>query len=149
MLRYTQGDLFASGAQLLVNPVNCVGVMGKGLALAFKERFPSNFVRYKQVCDAKELEPGKILFVEIDGEDPRWIANLPTKRHWRQKSRLEDVRAGLSALAEEIRTRQISSVAIPALGAGLGGLDWADVKAVIADELGELSGVEITVFEPR
>lgn len=141
--------MFASGAEAIINPVNCVGVMGKGLALAFKQRHPANFRSYKQACAAGELEPGRLLIVETGQVQPRLIINFPTKRHWRAKSRLDDVETGLRTLKSEVQRLSISSLAIPALGAGLGGLDWADVRAAIERELTGLEDVEITVFEPR
>lgn len=148
-MKFVQGDLFASGAEAIINPVNCVGVMGKGLALAFKQRHPANFRAYKQACDTGELKPGRLLIVETGQMQPRLIINFPTKRHWRAKSRLDDVAAGLRTLKSEVQRHRISSLAIPALGAGLGGLDWAEVRAAIELELAGLENVQIMVFEPQ
>jgi O-acetyl-ADP-ribose deacetylase (regulator of RNase III) len=148
-LRFTSGDLFNSGAEALVNPVNCVGVMGKGLALQFKKRFPRNFDHYKQACDSKSLQPGHVLVVETGDVAPAWIINLPTKRHWRAKSQLGDIVSGLQALRNELLARGIQSVAIPALGAGLGGLSWAEVRSAIETELAGLDDMDVWVFEPR
>jgi O-acetyl-ADP-ribose deacetylase (regulator of RNase III) len=149
MIVTTTGDILASGADALVNPVNCVGVMGKGLALAFKEAFPGNFRAYADACRHAEVQPGRILVVATDSTTPpRFILNFPTKRHWRDGSRLEDIDAGLDALATEIRHRGIRSVAVPPLGCGLGGLDWAEVRPRIVAVLGALEGVEIRVYGP-
>jgi O-acetyl-ADP-ribose deacetylase (regulator of RNase III) len=148
MVRFITGDIFAQDAQALVNPVNCVGVMGKGLALQFKQKFPLNFNLYRRACMKDELQPGRILTCSTGRETPSVIINLPTKRHWRDSSRMEDIEAGLDALAREIRARRLSSVAIPALGAGLGGLEWREVRKAIEEKLSGLEGTEITVLEP-
>lgn len=150
MLRYVRGDILEAEAEALVNTVNCVGVMGRGIALRFKEAFPDNFKAYAAACRRGEVQPGR-LFVFDTGRltAPRYIINFPTKRHWRGKSRIEDIEAGLAALVEEIRSRNIRSIAIPPLGSGLGGLDWTEVRRRIERALAELREVEVTVFEPR
>lgn len=149
MIRPTVGDILASGAEALVNPVNCVGVMGKGLALAFKQAFPGNFRAYAAACRRGEVQPGRILVVATGSPaPPRFILNFPTKRHWRDPSRLEDIASGLEALATVIRERRIGSVAVPPLGCGLGGLDWAEVRPRIEAVLGALEAVEVRVYEP-
>lgn len=148
-MQYKVGDILRSDAEALVNTVNCVGVMGRGIALQFKKAFPRNYRVYKQACDAGQVVPGKMLIVESGELSPRWIVNFPTKRHWKGKSRIEDVEVGLKALRSEIRERGITSIAIPPLGAGLGGLDWRDVKALIERELADLPDVRIVVFEPN
>lgn len=149
MLRYVRGDILDADAEALVNTVNCVGVMGRGIALRFKEAFPDNFKAYAAACRRGEVQPGR-LFVFDTGRltVPRYIINFPTKRHWRGKSRIEDIEAGLAALVEEIRSRNIRSIAIPPLGSGLGGLDWTEVRRRIERALADLRGVEVTVFEP-
>jgi O-acetyl-ADP-ribose deacetylase (regulator of RNase III) len=150
MLHFVTGDLFEQGAEALVNPVNCVGVMGRGLALQFKQMFPDNFKAYASACKRSEVQPGRMFVFEYgDGKIPRYIINFPTKRHWRDKSRMEDIQSGLIALAQEIERRQIKSIAIPALGAGLGGLDWLDVKQEIAGALENLLNAEVYMFEPN
>ncbi|HVS15968.1 MAG TPA: macro domain-containing protein, partial [Thermoanaerobaculia bacterium] len=150
MIEYRTGDILGADAEALVNTVNCVGVMGRGIALQFRRRFPGNFEAYAAACKAKHVVPGKMFVYETDFvTNPRWIINFPTKRHWRGKSRIGDIEAGLAALAEEIRARAIKSVAIPPLGSGLGGLEWMEVKPRIEAALGELSGVQVTVFEPH
>ena len=149
MITFQRGDIFMDDAEALVNPVNCVGVMGKGLALQFKQRFPENFNQYAQACRQGAVMPGSLNIHEETGSGtPRYLINFPTKRHWRDQSRLEDIREGLQALAREIRGRHIASVAAPALGSGLGGLDWKDVRHEIQQELAGLEGVRITVYEP-
>ena len=149
MLRYTKGDILAAEAEALVNTVNCVGIMGRGIALQFKKAFPENFKAYEAACARGAVEPGG-MFVYDTGELmlPRYIINFPTKRHWRGKSRLEDVQSGLQALVHEVRTRGIRSIAIPPLGSGLGGLDWEDVRPLIAAAMEQLPDVQVEVFEP-
>lgn len=149
MIRYTSGDILQAGTEALVNTVNSVGVMGRGIALQFKQAFPANFKAYAAACRQGEVQPGR-MFVYDTGQfiSPRYIINFPSKRHWRGKSRIEDIRSGLDALVEEIRLREIHSVAIPSLGSGLGGLDWAQVRPLIEQALSALPGVEVVVFEP-
>jgi O-acetyl-ADP-ribose deacetylase (regulator of RNase III) len=149
MITFTQGDILMAKAEALVNTVNCVGVMGRGIALQFKNAFSANFQSYAAACKRGEVQPGRMFVFDI-GEVtwPRYIINFPTKRHWRGKSRIEDIQAGLTALATEIRERKIHSVAIPPLGSGLGGLDWSDVRPLIEQALEALPEVEVLVFEP-
>ena len=150
MINFTTGDIFKDDAQAIVNPVNCVGVMGKGLALEFKRRFPRNFQDYAAACREKQVQPGSMFISSGETrEHPGYIINFPTKRHWRDGSRLEDIRDGLRAMADDIRELGIRSVAVPALGSGLGGLDWEDVRDLIREELSELDDVSIRVYEPR
>ncbi len=149
MIRFTTGDILQAKAEALVNTVNCVGVMGRGVALQFKHAFPNNFKAYAAACDRGEVQPGR-MFVTETGQltGPRYIINFPTKRHWRGKSRMEDIDAGLAALTHELRQRCIRSVAIPPLGSGLGGLDWADVRPRIEAALSALPDVDVLIFEP-
>lgn len=149
MIEYKIGDILAEDAEALVNTVNCVGVMGRGVALQFKRAFPKNFNAYAARCKRNELQPGKV-FVFETGEmfSPLYIVNFPTKRHWRGKSRLEDIESGLGSLADEIRSRGIQSIAIPPLGSGLGGLNWSDVRCRMQEALSELDDVRIVIFEP-
>lgn len=123
--------------------------MGRGVALQFKNLFPDNFKAYEAACSRHEVQPGR-MFVFETGQltNPKWIINFPTKRHWRGKSRLEDIEIGLRALKQEIISRGIRSIAIPPLGSGLGGLAWGDVRHLIENALGDLSNVQIIVFEP-
>lgn len=149
MISYIEGNLLTDRAEALVNTVNTVGVMGKGIALMFKERFATNFALYAAACKTKQVKVGQ-MFVTETGElnGPRWIINFPTKDHWRGASRLEWIESGLTDLKRVLRERGIASVAIPPLGAGNGGLDWPAVKSRIDAALGDMEGVEITVYEP-
>jgi len=149
MIEYRSGDILMSEAEALVNTVNCVGVMGRGIALQFKNAFPENFKAYAAACKRELVQPGR-MFVFETGQltPPRYIINFPTKRHWRGKSRIEDIEAGLAALAVEIRARRIRSIALPPLGCGLGGLNWADVRPRIEAALQALGDVQVFVYEP-
>ncbi len=149
MIEYRSGDILSEDAEALVNTVNCVGVMGRGIALQFKKAFPGNFKAYAAACKRDEVKPGH-MFVHETGQltNPRYIVNFPTKRHWRGKSRMEDIEAGLVALVREITDRDIRSIAIPPLGSGLGGLKWGQVRSKIADALDGLEGTRVVVFEP-
>lgn len=149
MIEFRSGDLFADDAEALVNTVNCVGIMGRGVALQFKNAFPENFKAYEAACNRGAVQPGR-MFVFETGQltSPRYIVNFPTKRHWRGKSRMEDIEAGLVALVEEIRSRGIHSIALPPLGSGLGGLNWRDVRPRIEKALAPLSDVKVAVYEP-
>lgn len=149
MICYVHGDILKVEADALVNTVNCVGVMGRGIALQFKQAFPDNFKAYAAACRRGEVQPGRMFVFDIGRlTKPRYIINFPTKRHWRGKSRIEDIEAGLAALVEEVRLRNIRSIAIPALGSGLGGLAWADVRPRIELAIAALPEVEGLVFEP-
>ena len=149
MIEFTTGNIFEADVDALVNTVNCVGVMGRGLALQFKRAFPANFKAYKDACDADQVKVGE-MFVFETGQltNPRWIINFPTKRHWRSKSRLEDVDAGLFALADEIQSLAIQSIAIPPLGCGLGGLNWPDVRELMEKHLAD-TDADVVVYEPK
>jgi O-acetyl-ADP-ribose deacetylase (regulator of RNase III) len=149
MIEYKKGDILQEDVEALVNTVNCVGIMGRGIALQFKNAFPANFKAYAAACDRNEVQPGRMLVFETGRlTNPRYIINFPTKRHWRGKSRIEDIDAGLVALVNEVRARNIHSVAVPPLGSGLGGLDWSKVRPRIEDSLRALEGVKIVIFEP-
>jgi len=149
MIEYKTGNILTEHVEALVNTVNCVGVMGRGIALQFKNAFPENYQAYAAACQRKEVQPGR-MFVFETGQlaSPRYIINFPTKRHWRGKSRMEDIEAGLVALRQEVRARNIRSIAIPPLGSGLGGLDWSSVRSRIEPALRELGDTRVVVFEP-
>lgn len=150
MIDYRSGDVLTEDAEALVNSVNCVGIMGRGIALQFKKAFPENFEAYKAACRRSEVQPGRMFVFETHRmTNPRYIINFPTKRHWRGKSRLKDIEDGLIALVDEIRTRGIRSVAIPPLGSGLGGLVWSDIRERIERALGTLTDTRVVVFEPE
>ena len=149
MIELKKGDILQADAEALVNTVNCVGIMGRGIALQFKNDFPENFKAYAVACAQEEVRPGKMFVYETRKlGNPKFIINFPTKRHWRGKSRLEDIDAGLVALAEEIRARGIRSIAIPPLGSGLGGLNWADVRPRIEASLRGLNNLHVAIYEP-
>lgn len=143
------GSLFDCSARALVNPVNCEGVMGKGLALDFKHRFPAVFDDYRLACRRKILAPGQLHTFQL--EDGRWIINFPTKDAWRQPSRLAYITAGLPVLVDFVRLNAIESIAIPALGCGLGGLSWSVVRAKIVEAFSEIPTgyVDVKLFPPR
>ncbi len=149
MITYTHGNLLEAKADALVNTVNTVGVMGKGIALMFKEAFPENFKSYAKACEADEIKTGRLFVTERQSLlGPKWIINFPTKKHWRNPTKLEWVVDGLQELKRFIVDHNIRSIAIPPLGCGNGGLDWNVVKPEIEKALGDLDNVEITVFEP-
>lgn len=147
-ITFTEGNLLESRAEALVNTVNTVGVMGKGIALMFKERFDDNYRQYAAACKARQVQVGRMFITtvhELGG--PRWIVNFPTKQHWRNPSRMEWVVEGLQDLRRFLIEEEVKSIAIPPLGAGHGGLDWTLVRPQIEAALGDLD-VEITVYEP-
>lgn len=148
MITFTQGNLLEARAEALVNTVNTVGVMGKGIALMFKERFAENFRRYAAACKAKEVRTGRMFVTDVNElGGPRWIVNFPTKQHWRGNSRMEWIVEGLQDLRRFLIENKVKSVAIPPLGAGNGGLAWAEVRSQIETVLAGLD-TEIVVFEP-
>jgi O-acetyl-ADP-ribose deacetylase (regulator of RNase III) len=150
MIVFGTGDVLRSNAEALVNTVNCVGIMGRGVALQFKKAFPENFKAYKAPCDKHEVQPGRMFVFETGYVDtPKYIINFPTKRHWKGKSRIEDIESGLRAFVDVIRERKIHSVALPPLGSGLGGLHWPDVRRRIEAAVSALPDVAFTIFETR
>jgi len=149
MIKYVEGNLLEAPVEALVNTVNTVGVMGKGIALMFKDAFPRNMKEYSQACKSKEVVTGKMFTTQThDFLGPQWIINFPTKQHWRSKSKIEWIEDGLDDLKFFITSNHIKSIAIPPLGAGHGGLHWQDVKSRIEDKLSDLDNVEILVFQP-
>ncbi|MES2387631.1 MAG: macro domain-containing protein [Bacteroidota bacterium] len=149
MIHYVTGNLLKSQAQALVNTVNTVGVMGKGIALQFKEAFPQNYSEYLKVCKSGELQPGTLLiFEEQTLNGARTIINFPTKTDWRKKSTYKIIESGLQELRKQTEVKEIKSLALPPLGCGLGGLDWNIVKPLIERYLGDLNA-RIEVFEPN
>ncbi len=149
MIEKKTGNILSSDVEALVNTVNCVGVMGRGIALQFRKAFPRNYEDYKAICDRKKLHPGMVLTHEMKQlHNPQYIINFPTKRHWKGNSRIEDIASGLEALVAEIRQRNIRSIAIPALGCGLGGLNWSEVRPMIERALSALPDVRVFLYEP-
>ena len=167
MIEVGSGNLLSADVEALVNTVNTVGVMGKGLALQFRRRFPANFDVYAAACARRDIKIGRMLVVEtrvFAASDPdlfakslttapparlRYIINFPTKQHWRDPSRLEYLRVGLIALIEEIRARSIRSIAIPPLGCGNGRLAWSDVEPLIKSAFSALVDVRVVLFGPN
>ena len=149
MVTFTEGNLLEAPVEALVNTVNTVGVMGKGIALMFKEAFPANFAAYESACERHEVKIGRMFVTEtgtLDG--PRWIINFPTKKHWRQPSRLEWITEGLGDLRRVIQQKGIHSVALPPLGSGNGKLEWREVRQVMERILGDLHDVAVIIYEP-
>ncbi|MEM0994321.1 MAG: macro domain-containing protein [Bacteroidota bacterium] len=149
MIKYTKGNIIQADAEAIVNTVNTVGVMGKGIALAFKKAFPDNFKIYKKLCDEKKFDVGDLLITDTGQIGPKLIINFPTKKHWRSKSKMEYIEIGMKVLIKEIVQRNIKSIAIPPLGCGNGGLDWEKVKSLILSELAPIEDQIIaTIYEP-
>lgn len=149
MITCKTGDLLKADAEALVNTVNTVGIMGKGIALQFKKAFPDNFNAYEKACAQNELVLGKMfVFDRRTFTNPRYIINFPTKKHWRSSSRYEDIQSGLQDLVMVIKQYGIRSIAIPPLGSGLGGLNWSKVKEMIIEAFRELPELNVIVFEP-
>ena len=150
MIEIKSGDLLAADAEALVNTVNTVGIMGKGIALRFKEAYPQMFKAYVKACKDGDVQIGRMFVYDLGGllEGPRWVINFPTKGHWRSNSRMADIHAGLHDLVTVVRQLDIRSIAIPALGCGNGGLDWCEVRPHIEAALSRLSNVHIMLFPP-
>jgi O-acetyl-ADP-ribose deacetylase (regulator of RNase III) len=148
MIERVRGNLLDADVDALVNAVNCVGVMGKGLAAQFKTKFPGVFRDYARACKAGDVQPGRMHVAETGHSTPRFVINFPTKRHWREPSRLEDIESGLQALGDEVKARRIRSIALPALGCGLGALAWDDVAPRIERTFAALKDVRALLFEP-
>ena len=148
-IKYKHGDILQENAEALVNTVNCVGVMGRGIALQFSKAFPENFQAYANACKKDQVQPGKMfVFETCQLTNPKYIINFPTKRHWRGKSQLKDIDDGLIALVEVVKKYKIKSIAIPPLGSGLGGLNWSDVKPRIECAFRNVENVTVIIFEP-
>lgn len=150
MIKYKTGNLLEADVEALVNTVNTVGVMGKGIALQFKQAFPENFKAYEKAHKADELTHGKVLLFST-GEmfNPKYILNFPTKRHWRGKAKMEDIEAGLEDLVRLIQKYEIKSIAIPPLGCGYGGLNWNDVRPRIEEAVSNLPDLEVWLYPPK
>lgn len=149
MIEMSKGNILEADAEALVNTVNCVGIMGKGIALQFKQRFPDNFVAYDRSCKAGEVQPGRMMVFETGMMvNPKYIVNFPTKRHWKGKSKIKDIENGLSALIEEVKRLKIKSIAVPPLGCGNGGLDWSDVRPLIERAFESLPDTRALLYAP-
>ena len=149
MLELAKGNILEADAEALVNTVNTEGIMGKGIALQFKKKFPQMYEAYRAACEAGEVVPGRMhVFEQTEMLNPRYIINFPTKRHWRSRARMEDIKAGLTALKQEIEKRGIRSIAVPPLGCGNGRLDWRNVRPTIERGLNGLRDVHVMLFAP-
>lgn len=149
MLHEASGNLLECDVEALVNTVNTVGVMGKGIALQFKRAYPENFTAYSQACEAGNFDVGQILVFETGWmANPKYILNFPTRRHWRAKSKIDDIRIGLERLRSIIGELQLRSIAVPPLGCGNGGLEWSLVEPLINEYLGDLPHTDVYVFPP-
>jgi len=150
MIKLTQGNMLEADVEALVNTVNCVGVMGKGIALQFKQAFRDNFQAYANACRKGEVKPGLMFIFPTDRMiNPKYIINFPTKRHWKEKSKLEYIEQGLNALVKEVGRLGIKAIAIPPLGCGYGGLNWPVVCNLIETAFDQLPDVQVLLFEPR
>ncbi|MCZ4337874.1 macro domain-containing protein [Shewanella colwelliana] len=150
MITYQTGNILHDQADAIINTVNTVGVMGKGLALQFKKAFPDNFKVYKKACDDQSLVTGQVLTVPLNSiSAPFHVINFPTKAHWKGKSKLEYIDQGLESLKSEVNRLELKSVAIPALGSGLGGLPWQQVEQLIQQSLADMPDVEWRVYPPQ
>ncbi len=150
MITTASGNLLQADVDALVNTVNTVGVMGKGIALQFKRSYPAMFEAYAKAAKAGEIQRGRMFVWPTEALDgPRFIINFPTKGHWRAPSHLDDIEAGLRDLVAVVRHLGIRSIAIPPLGAGNGGLDWADVEPVIRSAMSELPDVDVRLYSPK
>lgn len=150
MIEEASGNLLQTDAEALVNTVNCIGFMGKGIALQFKQAWPENFDRYAKACHAGEVRPGR-MFIFDTGRmvNPKYIINFPTKRHWRGNSRIEDIESGLKALIEDVKRLGIRSIAVPPLGCGNGGLDWEEVGPLIHKAFDAVPEMKVLLFSPK
>ena len=149
MIYNATGNLLQADVEALVNTVNCDGFMGKGIALQFKQAWPENFDAYAKACRAKEVRPGQMFIWETGRMvNPRYIVNFPTKRHWREKALIEDIRSGLRTLVADVQRLGIGSIAMPPLGCGNGGLDWRDVRPLIESAFAELPNTQMQLFSP-
>lgn len=147
MIHYVSGDIFSSGCDILVNPVNTVGVMGAGLALNFKSKYPGMFQRYFDDCRAGLLRVGEVKLYPVE-HGKRFIANFPTKEHWGNSSKIEWIQDGLDDLREKLNGVAVSgkSIAFPKIGCGLGGLDWEDVKPLLVKTFSDYEPV-VEIYE--
>jgi len=149
MIDLVEGNLLQADVEALINAVNTEGVMGKGIALQFKRAFPAMFQEYEREAKAGRLETGRVHVFDVGAsKGPRWVINFPTKRSWRQPSRLEWIRTGLESLVEEVQRRGIQSLAVPALGCGNGGLTWAEVFPLIQESFARVPSVRVLVYPP-
>lgn len=143
-IKEIRGNIFESSCQTLVNTVNCVGVMGRGIAFEYRHRFPEMYQVYATMCARGQLRPG-LLHLWKAAESP-WILNFPTKRHWKHPARMEYIEAGMSKFADSFQSRGITSIAFPELGTSLGGLRWRDVRESMYRHLKPLANLEVEIY---
>ena len=150
MIELAKGNLLEAQVEALINTVNTEGVMGKGIALQFKQAFPDMYKAYEKACSSGDVKLGRMHVFDLGGlvGGPRWIINFPTKGHWRSRSKLADIDAGLADLVEQIRRLNIHSIALPPLGCGHGGLNWNDVYPRIQAALSALPDVKVALYPP-
>lgn len=150
MIKITQGNILESPTEAIVNTVNCMGIMGKGIALQFKQAFPINYDAYTKACKEGKVQLGKMFIYEIKQMfNPKFIINFPTKKHWKSKSEYKYIELGLKDLIFQLKKLEIKSIAIPPLGAGLGGLNWKKVRPLIEKALKEVPQIEVYLYEPK
>lgn len=150
MIQKVSGNLLEADVEALVNTVNCVGVMGKGIALQFKNAFPDMYASYHAACKKKQVVPGKMFcdWIVTNNDEFKIVFNFPTKRHWQDTSRIEDIESGLRSLVEDLKQMKIKSIAIPPLGCGNGGLDWVVVCPMIEDAMKQVPDIRVLLYEP-
>jgi len=151
MLKITSGDIFKAKTEAIVNTVNTVGIMGKGLALQFKHAYPDMYKEYVKICKAKELYVGRLFIYEPDDDKFKYIINFPTKKHWRDNSKLKDIKVGLEVLVKKIKLLKIKSISVPALGCNNGKLNWDDVMSLMLENLMPLAmnnNIDIYLYKP-
>jgi O-acetyl-ADP-ribose deacetylase (regulator of RNase III)/uncharacterized protein YwgA len=149
MIKFKTGNILEDESEVIVNTVNCVGVMGKGLALQFKKAYPNNFKQYKLACDKGLVKIGKMFVTKRNDINNQWIMNFPTKNHWRGSSKIDYIELGLIDLVNQVKKLKIKSIAIPPLGTGLGGLDWNIVKNKIIEAFADLNNVDVIIYQPK
>ncbi len=149
MIHIKHGNILKADTEALVNTVNCVGIMGRGIALQFKKAYPENFEAYSKTCKEKKLHPGMVYSYRLPTlGGPKYIINFPTKRHWKGKAKVVDIQEGLVALVQKVKKLGIRSISIPPLGCGLGGLNWETVRPIMEGALSSLADVEVYLYEP-
>lgn len=150
MIEITRGNILEADVEAVINTVNTVGHMGKGIALQFKKAYPENYEAYRKACKKEEVQPGRMFIYDRQTfENPKYIINFPTKRHWRGNSRMEDIESGLEALLKDVQELGVRSVAVPPLGAGLGGLIWVEVLRRLESAFTKMEGVRWIIYEPK
>lgn len=143
-VKVVQGDMFKSSAQTLVNTINCVGAMGKGIALEFKKRYPAMYDRYRQLCKDGLIQTGKLWLYKAD--DGKWVLNFPTKQHWRNPSKVEYIEQGLDKFVKTYKEKGIISIAFPMLGCSNGGLDKNEILPIMQKYLEQCDDLDVEIY---